>query len=303
MMRCASLILVTFTLATVACGAEPLADDDRTAASPPKDPAKFHIYLLMGQSNMVGMNQDGPEDHKTNPRILSMNLDGKWELARDPLHYWHGRSEHRHYNGTGPGYPFAKAMLAAGKDPDVVIGLIPAGWGGRTISKWLPDDDWAKTTRQRAIEAAKVGTIKGILWHQGESNSQRQSDIDRYAGQFRKLVAWWREQLHDKDLPFVAGELGHFDYADQWKGCPKINAVLREVIPTLKRVALVSSAGLKDKGDRLHFSAEAQREFGQRYAKVMLRLQGKLDDAGEAEVKPAAAKEQPADAPATQPEK
>ena len=45
-----------------------------------------------------------------------------------------------------------------------------------------------------------------------------------------------------------------------------------ELIRTVPHVAYVSSDGLRDKGDTLHFDAASQRLFGERYARAYLAL-------------------------------
>ena len=75
----------------------------RVAALPKK--SVFHLYLLMGQSNMVGRDTSGIDAQVDNPRILALNGNNQWVIAREPMHV--GGS------GIGPGLSFAAAMLKA----------------------------------------------------------------------------------------------------------------------------------------------------------------------------------------------
>jgi hypothetical protein len=63
--------------------------------------SKFHIYLLMGQSNMVGRDVRSLNSQVDNPRLLALSNDDKWVVARDPIH-----TVGTIPGGQGPGIPF-----------------------------------------------------------------------------------------------------------------------------------------------------------------------------------------------------
>ena len=89
-----------------------------------------------------------------------------------------------------------------------------------------------------------------------------------------------RADLGAPDLPFVVGQIGEFLYHRSPKHSPYarvVNDALAELPGKVPATACVPSKGLKDKGDQLHFDAASQREFGRRYAAVMLRLQAKQE--------------------------
>ena len=52
-----------------------------------------------------------------------------------------------------------------------------------------------------------------------------------------------------------------------------VNTALENFPKRLAALRLRHAAGLKDKGDHTHFDSASQREFGKRYAAVMLKLQ------------------------------
>jgi len=47
----------------------------------------FHLFLLVGQSNMAGRGKVTPADKKAHPRVLMLNKAGQWVPAADPLHF------------------------------------------------------------------------------------------------------------------------------------------------------------------------------------------------------------------------
>lgn len=57
-----------------------------------------------------------------------------------------------------------------------MIGLVPCAIGGSSIEQSLGDSTYRGITLysnflHKAIAAAQHGTIKGLLWHQGETNT------------------------------------------------------------------------------------------------------------------------------------
>jgi acetyl esterase/lipase len=234
----------------------------------PRERAEFHIYLLMGQSNMVGRDTRGINKQAApDPRILSLDPAGKWTVAKDPLHH-----DPRIPAGVGPGLGFAREMAAA--DPRVTIGLVPCAVGGTPLKRWEKSGDLYQQALARARTAARDGVIAGVLWHQGEADSIAEKDAASYGPRLARMIADLRADLTSPRLPFVAGELGDFLARDS-KKCPlapQVMAALRELPAKVPHSALADAAGLGHTGDHLHFSADAARVLGQRYARAMQSL-------------------------------
>ena len=228
----------------------------------------FHLYLLIGQSNMSGRGQLDKESGTTNPRVLMFAKELAWKPATDPLHF------DKPIAGVGPGLAFGKQMAEA--NPRIRIGLIPCAVGGTSIKAWAPGaGDQATQTHpyddmlKRVREAQKAGVLKGILWHQGEADRAASAT---YGQSLASLIARLRRECDAPNLPFVAGELGTFN-SENLADTEKFNAVLQDLTNTVKGYACVSSRGLKDRGDYLHFDPESARILGQRYAEAMIALQ------------------------------
>ena len=247
---------------TMACNAEEPGAQGAASKS-------YDLYLLIGQSNMAGRGQVDKESKLKHPRVFTLTRDGQWGPAVDPLHF------DKPSAGVGPGLTFGKAMADA--CPKATIGLIPCAVGGTSISSWVPGiqdrstkafpyDDMLK----RAQRACKDGTLKGIIWHQGESD-RKPPAISLYTTQLTELVARLRKDLNAPDLPFIAGELGQLDEANR-EANTIFNTQLRGLTSTVKNYACVTAEGLTDKGDRLHFNTESARTLGARYAVAMLGL-------------------------------
>ncbi len=253
-----SLIFVVFIFSTTL-----LAQTDL-----PKDKSKLHLYLLIGQSNMAGRGAIEEQDKITDPKIFAYNKFGKWVTASEPLH------QDREANlGMGPGINFARELRK--QDSKLIIGLIPSAVGGTSMSRWVKGSDLYERAVQRTKEALQNGTLKGILWHQGENETDDEARAKAYGTTLAQMIADLRADLNAPDVPFIAGQLGEFLYARKDNKFVFARAV-NEGIATLPAkgllIGVVSSQGLGHKGDDLHFDAAAQREMGKRYAAEFVRL-------------------------------
>jgi hypothetical protein len=171
-----------------------------------------NMFLLAGQSNMAGRggihnvnghwNKKVPPESSPNPSILQLSLHKTWVIAHEPLH-----KEIDKYKtcGVGPGMAFAHEVLT--KDPSFgVIGLVPCAIGGTKII------DWAKGSRtgyyKHLVERANAslksgGTIKALLWYQGESDTQQQTDAKLYKRRLKRFFTDVRADLNSPKLPII----------------------------------------------------------------------------------------------------
>lgn len=252
---------------------------------------KFHIFLCLGQSNMEGNAKFEPQDTIVNKRFQVLeavdcdNLNrkkGQWYTAVPPLS--------RCTTGLSPADYFGREMIAKLPE-DVKVGVINVAVGGCKIELFNKDNyedyvstspDWLKSTvaqydgnpYARLVEMAKIaqkdGVIKGILLHQGESNTN-----DTLWTKKVKLV--YDNLLKDLNLkaestPLLAGEVVH---ADQGGICASMNKIIATLPETIPNSFVISSSGCPDASDNLHFSAEGYRMLGKKYAFKMLEIMKK----------------------------
>ena len=232
---------------------------------------KLDLYLLIGQSNMAGRGVVEAQDTLIFEHVLTLTEDLKWKPAQDPIHF------DKEIAGVGLGRTFGIEMHKV--NPGKKIGLIPCAVGGSPIGTWKPNaifmnpgihpwDDMVK----RLEFTLEQGELKGVLWHQGEADSKL--ELAPYYGQ--KLT-------NNPDLPVVVGEM--LKSYQSYNGKPFKNGEViypKMVTKATKLIAkadenikMVSSKGLKDKGDQVHFDSQSYRELGKRYAKAMQKLQKK----------------------------
>ena len=224
--------------------------------------AQFRLYLLIGQSNMAGRGAIEPQDTIGNPRILRLNRQGDWEIAKDPLHF------DKPGSGVGPGLTFAREMLADSED--IVIGLIPCAAGGSSIDHWKSGVFWEQTRTfpyddalVRTKLALKDGTLAGFLWHQGEADCDS-AKVSVYKEKLAALVADLRREFRAPSVPFVVGELPNFRINGTL-----LNIVFHEAEKEIPNCVVVPAHGFTAMPDEVHLDASSQREFGRRYAEKM----------------------------------
>jgi hypothetical protein len=239
----------------------------------------FHIYLMFGQSNMEGQGIIEAQDRLTNPRVKMLqdstcpNLNrvyGRWYTAAPPLNRCWGK--------LGPGDSFGRMLGEKAPSYVKTIGLVNVSVSGCNIyiykkgcpdgldqnSKGIPFNCGYTWLLDLAKKAQKVGVIKGIIFHQGETNT---SDPNwKYTVQ--QIVADLKSDLGLGDIPFLAGELL---YARYNSCCSVHNIEINKLPELIPNAHVISAAGLPG-ADVAHFTSASYRTLGERYAQMMLML-------------------------------
>lgn len=263
-----------------------LAVPQADAATP--DP-NFHIFLCFGQSNMEGAAPIEAQDKllvggrfQTLAAVDFPQLGrkkGEWYEATPPLC--------RPHSGLCPADYFGRTLVAE-LPPEIRVGVINVSVGGckielfdeKSYEDYAADaPDWMANMigayggnpYERLVEIAKLaqkdGVIKGILLHQGESNTgdkQWPAKVKRvYENLLRDL------ELNANKVPLIAGEVVS---AEQGGACASMNAIIQQLPQTIPTAHVVSSKGCDALPDHLHFTSGGYRELGKRYAEAMLPL-------------------------------
>lgn len=213
------------------------------------------VFLLTGQSNMAGRGVIEEQDKVPLPGISVLTKERIWAPAIDPLHF-----DKPTIVGVGLGRSFAATVQK--QDGLKEIGLVPAAFGGSSLQEWSPGSAHFTNAVERTKAAG--GRLRGILWHQGETDSRAGLD-STYAERWLVVMKALRKEVGD--VPIVVGELGQFQ-----PNYRAVNEQLASLVVKLPRVAFVSSEGLNAKADGIHFDSSALREFGRRFAHAWLML-------------------------------
>lgn len=248
-----------------------------------------YIFLCLGQSNMEGypglQDQDkGPVDERFQMFAAvdfpkQERKKGNWYPAVPPLC-------HPNY-GIGPADYFGRTLVS-NLPPHIKVGVINVAIGGCKIELFMQDNyqDYAATAPkwmtniiasyggnpyQHLVATAKLaqkdGVIRGILLHQGESNT----DDKDWPAKVKQVYESLLKDLNLKaaEVPLIAG---HVVGADQKGKCASMNTIIDELPKTIPTAHIVSSEGCEALKDQLHFSPAGYRELGRRYAEKMLPL-------------------------------
>ncbi len=251
--------------------------------------SNFHIYLCFGQSNMYGSAKIEEQDQQAPERLKMLattsseekgRVLGEWYVAHPPLSH--------HYAGLSPADYFGRTMLASAPK-DVTIGLINVAIGGCDIrifdkniytqyldtykEDWFQNivADYGGAPYDRLVEMAKIaqksGVIKGIILHQGETNTGDKQWPAYVNAVYTNLLN--DLGLNASDVPLLAGEVVH----ENQKGtCSAMNPIIRTLPETIPTAYVISSDGCEVAEDFVHFNSAGVRELGKRYAEKMLEV-------------------------------
>ena len=249
----------------------------------------FHIYLAFGQSNMEGQggieNQDKTVDSRfqvlwtTNETNCGKSL-GQWSDAVPPLASCSGK--------LGPTDYFGRTMVEK-TDSQIKVGVVVVAVAGCSIKLFDSPLDQGYMSQQagwftqkvnayggkpyeRLIEMAKkaqeVGVIKGIIFHQGETDAGDGQWPSKVKSVYDRIV---RDLGLGNDIPFLAGEVLRGGMSQG------ANNNIAKLPQQSKNFYVISSEGLTqplNDGQNVHFTSQEYRDFGKRYAEKMIEVLG-----------------------------
>ena len=254
----------------------------------------FHIYLAFGQSNMEGQGDIGSQDKSVDERFqLLWSADagscnqgaskGKWIKAVPPLAHCQGAK-------LGPADYFGRTMVEK-TDPQIKVGIISVAVAGCSIKLFDKDNYKSYVSSQqgqswmiqrintyggnpygRLIEMAKKaqedGVIKGIIFHQGETDAGDGNWPPAVKKVYDNII---KDLGLDSDIPFLAGEVLRSGVSSG------ANNNIAKLPQQSKNFYVVSSEGFNQAlgdGQNVHFTSQEYRDFGKRYAEKMIEVLG-----------------------------
>ncbi len=277
----------------------------------------YDIFIVAGQSNSVGYGGgsfiDSSDSAELNQNIVQLgrfgDSNGKVIPLTTKLQHWDCQNPADCGIGFAP--TFARHYVVNRLKTGRKVLLIPAGRGGTHSFLWdaaiypaalnipgggvFQDSSMLLTdliSRIRiALNLPGENVLKGLLWHQGESDVLCASStgtwcniltpdastyITRLSGIFALIRAEWREPI-----PIVVGK-----FVPNWEGADVALAVKTQFENALELQSISfskcvqtdglfsNSQAIDGNGDRIHFSAQSQITLGQRYFKAYLELVG-----------------------------
>lgn len=224
-------------------------------------------FLMIGQSNMAGRGDFGQVAPIYNKECTMLRC-GLWREMTEPCNpdqsIFEGAGPFRYHSGISLMPSFADACQ---KYFGCEIGIIPAAYGGSSLSQWMPGERLFDHAVFQAKLAMRDSDLVGIMWHQGESDAYTAEDSESYCQRFSEMILELRHQLNAETIPLVVGELAEC-VANSTPPKPylaEVNLQINRVAKTVPNCALVSVDGLGCRPDNLHFHSNALRELGLRY--------------------------------------
>ncbi|ONI33515.1 hypothetical protein PRUPE_1G430100 [Prunus persica] len=272
--------LLFFSLVAQACSASQPTTHPHQPQQQKTEQGTKNIFILAGQSNMAGRGGvvndtvtgiatwDGvvPPECRPNPSILRLSADLTWIEAREPLH---ADIDAKKTNGIGPGMAFAKAILVANRSgASGVIGLVPCAVGGTNITHWARGSFLYNQMIRRAKAALNNGgTIRALLWYQGESDTANREDAKSYKNRVETFFGDVRLDLQSPALPIIQVALASGEEA-------AFIDIVREAQLGVDflNVRTVDAKGLPLEPDGLHLTTPAQVRLGQMLAAAYLQF-------------------------------
>lgn len=271
---CLGIALMVLSWASLSAQETPASTPAPAAATSakPSAPSPLDFYLLIGQSNMAGRGKYEKGD--AFPKGLAWVLDGEGVFIE--LHPYpfinHHSSIRKSAAQISPGFSFGLALLAA--HPEKPIGFVSNARGGTSLQEWVKGTAYFNEAVRRTRQAmAQGGVLKGILWHQGETDfrailmrhpQEKEKYCAEYLQSLRQFIADLRAELGAEQVPFVAGQVN--------QGFSLFNETLVALASPEDRIMVVTTEGLTTVDDS-HFDRASVLELGKRYAAKIFEFQ------------------------------
>lgn len=249
----------------------------------------FWIFVCFGQSNMEGFpgieaqDKSGVDDRFKMFAAVDFpkhqRKQGHWYTAIPPLC--------RPTTGLCPADYFGRTSVS-NLPPEIKVGVLNVSVAGCKIElfqkdkfeayaagapPWMTniiasygDNPYAHLVAMAKL-AQRDGIIKGILLHQGESNTNDKEWPEKVKSIYDNLLQ--DLNLKSQDVPLLAGGLVP---EDQQGACASMNKIISSLPATIPTAYFVPSDGCAARQDHLHFTPAGYRELGSRYGLKMLSI-------------------------------
>jgi Ca2+-binding EF-hand superfamily protein len=268
---------------------------------------KMKVFILAGQSNMVGWgdNLKLPDALRVgNDRVL-MFEHGKWQKLRP---FKPATKNQERFGMTqfsyGPEIAFANEMAKAW--PRETIGIVKLAVGGTSILTWKPN--WSREDANR-VGQGRVGSLykrlmakvkqaeksrdiefAGLLWLQGGGDMKNVAVAKEYLDNLKSFVGAVRTDLDVADLPFFCGSIRRTedpaDLSDLVPSripgpYPAVEWVLKaqwDVHKELSHAGTVILRDIETHPMNVHYNTVGQLQVGKLFAAAVLKTGLRIGD-------------------------
>lgn len=253
-------------------------NDPENPAVPLRIQGKLQLYVLMGQSNMVGK-APIPDDLTPSANIFLFGNDYRWKRAQAPIDDATEQVDVVSLDkgtGFGPSFVFAKTLIS--QDSNQFIGLIPCALAGSTITDWqrsLSDETLYGSCLKRVRAASPMGAVAGILFFQGEADTvdpvqfpALQPDAEAWAEKFATFAYNFRQDIGSPSVPLVYAQIGQ---PQDLEGLPNWARVQQQQESIqIPNGAMIATSDLPMDG--IHFTTDSYKVIGQRFAEAIAQI-------------------------------
>ena len=282
-----------------------LASRDYPTAPNLATPQWTAVFMLAGQSNMVGDNFDGPPAGTQTiyelPQITQLGrytTGGYSANGYDNYHIVQGNDPLEFDNtqffndgspgtattssGIGPGMSFAYSHVMATGQP---VTLIPCAVINTNFPGWSPGQPFYNDCLNRTLTVLQLPYyyFGGILWLQGEANSDGSTTQTQYTQYVQQMVGAYRSAfslyMGSASWVFVAAQMRPAWVASLASpGAPMIQQALNQLPYNMSLTSTVygldmTGVSLPYGNGDVHYSAAAQRTLGTVYYQGYLAAQ------------------------------
>ena len=219
------------------------------------------VFILAGQSNMLGRGLPLSQGTPANSRLWNWR-GGFWRVASDPL-----GTPSDPENGIGPGMTFGTGLLAA--EPGTKIGLVMCAVGSTSIADWQPDEGPFQTCVHHAVSTD--GVVTGLLFLQGERDAGQKGLAQKWAARFKTMLEGFRAIFGD--IPAVVAKIANIT-APGHKYTQLVQEQQDLAATENTNVQFFPTADEQLDSDGIHFTVQAYKDIGGRFATNWLQLTG-----------------------------
>ena len=236
--------------------------------------AKEYIYILAGQSNMMGKGKISklPATYRKTPHNVKFYYQGRPRPLAQYAHF-------------GPEIGFAHTIARAyPHDTHIIVKHVATG---SSIEQWLPGSRLYKGLIRQLIYAThhahygqqkiagghkpKGVKIDAIIWMQGEQDARNKAKASRYEGHLKRFVTGLRTELNSPRSLFIMGQVSPEDAA--FSMTKLIQQAQGRLQHSLSRTILIPTEDLGKLYDHVHYNAHGQLELGKRFAQALIKQQ------------------------------
>ncbi|KYF80398.1 hypothetical protein BE11_34830 [Sorangium cellulosum] len=235
----------------------------------PSSGSTFHIFMLMGQSNMAGVADKQASDQNSDERLKVLGgcnqPAGQWNLANPPLSDCPGEKGWNLSTSVDPGIWFGKTLLGKLPEGDT-IGLVATAESGESINTFITGGSHHQMILNKIAKAktAENARFAGIIFHQGESDSGQSSWPGKVVQLYNEVKEAWGV---DYDVPFILGEL------PAGGCCSGHNNLVHQAADMLPDGYWITQQGTNVM-DQYHFDHASVVLMGTRYGEKMIEALG-----------------------------